>query len=293
MINSMTGYGRSEVVLNANVYTIEMKSVNHRYLDVCVKMPRKISFMEEKIKQCMKQHITRGRVDVFINQAGQGEISKAVTLDKDLGRAYRNAFEALSEELGLKNDLTASGLARLPEMIILEEPEVNEDALWTELEKGIREAAGQLCAMRASEGKNMEDDLKLRIQILKGYIDEIGALSPDYSKAYRERLMKRIQELTDKEFEVDEQRIAMEVAILSEKTCVDEELVRFRSHLNQMEETLNQKETVGRKLDFMLQEVNREINTIGSKASDFSINSLVVEVKSELEKMREQVQNIE
>ena len=293
MINSMTGYGRSEVVLNANTYTIEMKSVNHRYLDISVKMPRKISFMEEKKKQKMKKYISRGRVDVFINHAGQGEISKAVTLDKELGKAYRDAFYALSQELGLQNDLTTSCLARLPEMITLEEPEMEEEALWAEMEKGVQEAAGQLCAMRSSEGKNMEDDLNHRIQILKGYIDEIGSLSPDYSKAYRERLMKRIQELTDKEFEVDEQRIAMEVAILSEKTCIDEELVRFRSHLNQMAETLSQTETVGRKLDFMLQEVNREINTIGSKASDFNINSLVVEVKSELEKMREQVQNIE
>ncbi|RQD70330.1 MAG: YicC family protein [Tindallia sp. MSAO_Bac2] len=293
MINSMTGYGRSEVVLNANAYIIEMKSVNHRYLDVAVKMPRKISFMEEKIKQCVKEYIARGRVDVYINHAGQGEVSKAVTLDKKLGRAYLDAFEGLSQELGLKNDLTVSNLSRLPEMIILEEPEIDEDAIWKEMEKGIREASDRLSAMRAAEGNDMEHDLKQRIKSLKGYIEEIEALSPDYSKAYRERLMKRIQELTDKEFEVDEQRIAMEVAILSEKTCIDEELVRFRSHLNQMAETLNQTETVGRKLDFMLQEVNREINTIGSKASDFSINSLVVEVKSELEKMREQVQNIE
>ncbi|SDY92794.1 YicC/YloC family endoribonuclease [Tindallia californiensis] len=293
MINSMTGYGRSEVFLNTNAYTIEMKSVNHRYLDIAVKMPRKINFMEEKIKQCVKQYIARGRVDVYINHAGQGEVSKAVTLDKELGRSYRDAFEVLSQELGLKNDLTISHLSRLPEMIILEEPEIDEEKIWKEMEKGIQEAANKLSVMRATEGKSMEEDLKQRIESLKGYIEEIELLSPDYSKAYRERLMKRIQELTDKEFIVDEQRIAMEVAILSEKTCIDEELVRFRSHLKQMDKTLSQTETVGRKLDFMLQEVNREINTIGSKASDFSINSLVVEVKSELEKMREQVQNIE
>lgn len=293
MINSMTGYGRSDVTLHSNAYTIEMKSVNHRYLDVSVKMPRKINFMEEKIKQWVKLFVFRGRVDVFINYAGQGDASKAVTLDKNLGKAYRDAFEALSEELGLKNDLTTTSLVRLPEMIILEEAEMDEDALWAEMEKGIKEAVEKLCVMRASEGKKMEEDLHQRIKSLEGYIDNIEGLSPDYSKSYRERLTKRILELTNNEFEMDPQRIAMEVAILSEKTCIDEELVRFRSHLSQMKKTLGQTETVGRKLDFMLQEVNREINTIGSKASDFTINSLVVEVKSELEKMREQVQNIE
>jgi uncharacterized protein (TIGR00255 family) len=292
-MNSMTGFGRAEVTHLQFVYAIEIKSVNHRYLDMAVKMPRKLSFLEEKVRGVLKPYVRRGRVDIYINQSVTGESDKKVLIDESLCRAYQESFNQISQTLKIDNDLTVSLLARLPEVIQIEQQDIDEETLWQELENGLLMAVEQLTQMRQAEGSALMDDLEQRIVMLQEMMDKIEKLSPEVGEAYRKKLIKRITDLVGQEMVIDENRLMTEVAIIAEKSSIVEEIVRFKSHLNQIIETMNQDESIGRKLDFLLQELNREINTIGSKAGDLTVGSLVVEVKSELEKMREQVQNIE
>lgn len=274
-------------------FTIEIKSVNHRYLDLGIKMPRKLGFLEDKIRQCLKNHIRRGRVDLYVNQRATEESDKRVLIDENLCREYRQSFVRLSDSLAVKNDLTVSQLIRLPEVISVEQQELDEALLWEKLENGLEAALAQLMEMRKTEGETLREVLSERLDSLKAMMDEIESISPEVSESYRERLLKRILEITDREVTVDENRLMTEIAIMAEKSSIDEEIVRFNSHLNQFHQTMEQADAVGRKLDFLMQELNREINTIGSKAGDLKVGGLVVEIKSELEKIREQVQNIE
>ncbi len=292
-MNSMTGFGRAEVTHRQFVYAIEIKSVNHRYLDLAVKMPRKLSFLEEKVRGVLKPYVRRGRLDIYINQSATGESDKKVMVDESLCRAYQESFNQISQTLKIDNDLTVSLLARLPEVIQIEQQDIDEETLWQELENGLLMAVEQLTQMRQAEGSALMEDLEQRIVMLEKMMDKIEKLSPEVGEAYRKKLIKRINDLVGQEMVIDENRLMTEVAIIAEKSSIVEEIVRFNSHLNQIMETMNQDESIGRKLDFLLQELNREINTIGSKAGDLTVGSLVVEVKSELEKMREQVQNIE
>ncbi len=292
-MNSMTGFGRAEVTHRQFVYAIEIKSVNHRYLDMAVKMPRKLSFLEEKVRGVLKPYVRRGRLDIYINQSVAGESDKKVLIDESLCRAYQESFHQISQTLKIDNDLTVSLLARLPEVIQIEQQDIDEETLWHDLENGLLTAVEQLTQMRQAEGSALMDDLEQRIVMLKEMMDKIEKLSPEVGEAYRKKLIKRITDLVGQEMVLDENRLMTEVAIIAEKSSIVEEIVRFKSHLNQITETMNQDESIGRKLDFLLQELNREINTIGSKAGDLIVGSLVVEVKSELEKMREQVQNLE
>jgi uncharacterized protein (TIGR00255 family) len=292
-MNSMTGFGRAEVTFGHMILTVEIKSVNHRYLDLAVKTPRKLNFLEEKIRGLMKPFVRRGRFDIYINQMTTGESDKKVMIDQSLCRAYQKSLEDLSDELNIKNDLTVSVLAKLPEVIQVDQQDIDETMLWHELQKGILEAVEQLTCMRKLEGEALKLDMENRITLLGNLMNDIEHLSPEVGEAYRKRLLKRIGEMTDQELLIDENRIMTEVAIISEKSSIDEEIVRFKSHLSQITQTMQQDDAVGRKLDFLLQELNREINTIGSKAGDLKVGNLVVEVKSELEKIREQVQNIE
>ncbi|SMP46856.1 TIGR00255 family protein [Anoxynatronum buryatiense] len=292
-MNSMTGFGRAEVTVQHTGFTIEIKSVNHRYLDMGIKIPRKLGFLEEKIRQCLKAHIRRGRVDLYVNQRSSEESDKRVLIDENLCREYQQSMVRLSDSLAIRNDLTVAQLVRLPEVITVEQQELDETLLWNCLEKGVLTALGQLMQMRKTEGTTMKAVLSERLDLLKEMIDQIQLISPEVSESYRERLMRRIQEITDREIEIDENRLMMEIAMMAEKSSIDEEVVRFNSHLSQFLHTMEQEDAVGRKLDFLMQELNREINTIGSKAGDLKVNGLVVEIKSELEKIREQVQNIE
>ncbi len=292
-MNSMTGFGRSEVPIEQFSFTIEIKSVNHRYLDVGIKLPRKLAFLEDVLRNIVKSEMRRGRLDVYINQQTSETSNKRVVIDKSLCQSYVEAFNNISEKLDVENDVTVSLLAHLPEVVSVEQQDIDESILQKELEEGLKNALAQLVQMRKVEGEFLRKDLKVRIDALRNQIKKIEEISPEVSKAYRERLMKRISELAVPDVTVDDNRLLTEIAIFAEKSSIDEELVRFNSHLDQFVTTMDEREPVGRKLDFLVQELNREINTIGSKASDIKIGSHVVDVKSELEKIREQVQNIE
>lgn len=292
-VNSMTGFGRAEITIQETSYTIEVKSVNHRYLDVGIKTPRQLFFLEEKIRQSIKQVISRGRLDCYINQRTAENSEKQVRVDENLCRAYKQTFDHISSLLEIKNDLSVSMLVRMPEVIRIEQIDIDENSFWDEFKGGLTMALDQLVTMRNKEGKATQDDLFQRIEHLKGFMNEIQALSPEVTVSYKDKLTRRIGEMLHQEIEIDHNRIMTEVAILTEKSCIDEEIVRFNSHLEQFMRTIYLQESVGRKLDFLVQELNREINTIGSKAGDLKVGALVVQVKSELEKIREQVQNIE
>jgi uncharacterized protein (TIGR00255 family) len=292
-MNSMTGFGRAEITIQQFGFTIEAKSVNHRYLDLGIKLPRKLAFLEEQIRNIIKSSIRRGRLDLYINQQTAESSDKRVVIDKALCQAYQESFEKISQELQIENDLTVALLARMPEVLTVEQQDVDEDLLWNEMEKGIISVLDQLIGMRATEGETLYHDLKERITFLKQKMEEISRISPEVSLAYQDRLIKRINEMAGQEMAIDENRMMTEVAILAEKSSIEEEVVRFNSHLDQFSTTMIQQEPVGRKLDFLVQELNREINTISSKSNDQKVSRLVVEVKSELEKIREQVQNIE
>lgn len=292
-MKSMTGFGRAEVSIEQHSFTIEVKSVNHRYMEVGIKLPRKLSFMEEGIKNVGKRHLQRGRLDIYINQHITETSTKKVTIDQALCKSYQDAFNDISQFLGIENDLNMSLLANLPDVVTIEQQDVDEKLLAKRLEEGLGEALAQLVQMRKTEGESLRKDLEERIQNLRGLMGEIEIFVPKIANAYRERLIKRIADLTNNALAVDENRLLAEVAIIAEKSSVEEEIVRFNSHLDQFIATMGHGETVGRKLDFLAQELNREINTIGSKVGDIQIGSRVVDVKSEMEKIREQVQNIE
>jgi uncharacterized protein (TIGR00255 family) len=292
-VNSMTGFGRAEITIQQFGFTIEAKTVNHRYLDLGIKLPRKLGFLEDRIRNRVKSSIRRGRLDLYINQQAAESSDKRVVIDKALCQAYQESFEKISQELQIENDLTIALLARMPEVVTVEQQDVDEALLWNEMEKGIALVMDQLIGMRSTEGESLYDDLKERITYLQQKMEEIRRISPEVSLAYQERLIKRINEMAGQEMAIDENRLMTEVAIMAEKSSIEEEVVRFNSHLDQFSATMIQEEPVGRKLDFLVQELNREINTIGSKSGDQKVSSLVVEVKSELEKIREQVQNIE
>lgn len=292
-MNSMTGFGRSEILIEQFSFTIEVKSVNHRYLDVGIKLPRKLSFMEEILRNIVKSEVRRGRLDVYINQQTSETSTKKVIIDESLCQAYVDAFKKISEKIDVDNDVSVSLLARLPDVVSVEQQDIDENIIQNNLEEGLKSALSQLVQMRSVEGESLRKDLDTRIENLRCQIMEIEKISPEVSRIYRERLMKRIYELSENVVAEDDNRLLTEVAIFAEKSSVDEEIVRFNSHLDQFINTMTENEPVGRKLDFLVQELNREINTIGSKAGDIKIGSLVVDIKSELEKIREQVQNIE
>ena len=292
-MNSMTGFGRSEILIEQFSFTIEVKSVNHRYLDVGIKLPRKLSFMEELLRNTVKSVVRRGRLDVYVNQQTSETSTKRVMIDESLCHAYVDAFKSISEKMDILNDVSVSLLARLPEVVSVEQQDIDESIIQIKLEEGLKNALTQLLQMRSAEGDSLRKDLNTRMEALRKQIKDIEKISPEVSRAYRERLIKRISELSENVVAEDDNRILTEVAIFAEKSSVDEEIVRFKSHLDQFVDTMAEKEPVGRKLDFLVQELNREINTIGSKAGDIKIGGLVVDIKSELEKIREQVQNIE
>lgn len=292
-MKSMTGFGRSEILVDQFSFTIEVKSVNHRYLDVGIKLPRKLSYLEDTFRNAAKSKISRGRLDIYINQQSSETSNKRVVIDESLCRAYVESFNSICNRMDVINDVSVSLLARLPEVVSVEQEDIDEETLQIKMAEGLNSAMTQLVEMRSTEGESLHNDLMTRVQFLRNQIEKIEIISPEISIAYRERLIKRIHDITDNEVAFDENRLLTEVAVFAEKSSVDEEIVRFKSHLEQFMTTMDEGEPVGRKLDFLVQELNRETNTIGSKAGDFKIGSLVVDVKSELEKIREQVQNIE
>lgn len=292
MIKSMTGFGRCEVQEAERKITVEMKSVNHRYLDVNIKMPKKLNFFEAAIRNELKNYIQRGKVDVFITYDDFTESNVCVKYNKELASEYMQYLQKMAEDFGLDNDVRVSGLSRYPEVLTMEEQTIDEEALWQLLDKAIKGAAEGFVETRIKEGENLRDDLIEKLNGMLTHVDFITERSPQIIAEYKQKLEDKVKDLLE-DVKVDESRLLMEVTIFADKVCVDEELVRLRSHIETTKDTLIAGGSIGRKLDFIAQEMNREANTILSKSNDLEISNRAIELKTEIEKVREQIQNIE
>ena len=292
MVKSMTGYGRAVETVNGREFTVELRSVNNRYLDCSVKLPRMLSFAEETVKQAVKGTISRGKVDVFISVHAEGAADVKVTLNGAMVEGYLSAMKQMVAEYDVKDDISVSLISRMPEVFTVEKPEVDEEQLLNDLMSVVNKALASYDAMRAAEGKALENDLRNRGNTILELVSQVEAGNGQTVIDYRTRLENKLKEVLANT-SIDESRILTEAAIFADKVAVDEETVRLRSHLEQMNTMLTNGGAIGRKLDFLLQEMNRESNTIGSKCSDVRLARIVVDIKAELEKIREQTQNIE
>ena len=292
MIKSMTGYGRAVETVNGREFTVEVRSVNNRYLDCTVKMPRMVSFAEDTVKQAVKAAISRGKVDVFITIKSEAEADTRITLNAAVLQGYLAAMHQMVELYGVKDDISVSAVSRLPEIFTVEKPEVDEDALKADLMQVVQKALEGYNAMRSAEGAALDADLRKRGNTILELVSQVESGNAQTVIDYRTRLENKLKEVLANTA-IDESRILTEAAIFADKVAVDEETVRLRSHLEQMNTMLTNGGAMGRKLDFLLQEMNREANTIGSKCTDVRLARIVVDIKAELEKIREQTQNIE
>ena len=292
LIKSMTGYGRSVQTVNGREFTVEIRSVNNRYLDCTVKLPKALSFAEDAVKQAVKQAVSRGKVDVFITMRSEGGSEAKVTLNPTMVEGYLAAMNEMAEKYGITNDVSVSVIARMPDVFTIEKPEVDEEQLKGDLLAVVCAALEGYNAMRTAEGAALDADLRSRGETILGLVAQVEAGNGQTVIDYRTRLENKLREVLAST-SIDEGRILTEAAIFADKVAVDEETVRLRSHLKQMNAMLDAGGAMGRKLDFLLQEMNREANTIGSKCSDVNLARIVVDIKAELEKIREQTQNIE
>ncbi len=292
MIKSMTGYGRGQQIIDGREITVEIKSVNHRYFEFSARVPRAYGYLEEKLKSFVQGKVSRGKVDIGVTIFNIEGKDAQIEVNQSIAVGYIDALRKANETIGLTDDLALSQLIRLPDIFNVIKTTEDEEVIWNLVKVVAEEALNNFVAMRETEGQKMKEDIKSRLSYISELVAKVEKRSPMVTEAYRERLYNKISEiLNDKK--IDEQRILTEAAIFSEKTAVDEETVRLKSHIHQFTELLDSKESVGRKLDFLIQEFNRESNTIGSKAQDVEITRIVVELKSEIEKIREQIQNIE
>ena len=292
VIKSMTGYGRAVQTVNGREFTVEVRSVNNRYLDCNVKLPRMVSFAEDAVKQAVKAAISRGKVDVYITIKSEAEADTKITLNAAIMEGYLSAMRQMVDTYGVKDDISVSTMSRLPEIFTVEKPEVDEEQLKADLMSVVRKALENYDAMRAAEGRALEADLRSRGNTILELVAQVEAGNGQTVLDYRTRLENKLKEVLANTA-IDESRILTEAAIFADKVAVDEETVRLRSHLEQMNTMLTNGGAIGRKLDFLLQEMNREANTTGSKCSDVRLARIVVDIKAELEKIREQTQNIE
>ena len=292
MIKSMTGYGRAVETVNGREFTVELRSVNNRYLDCSVRLPRILTFGEEAVKQAVKNSISRGKVDVFISVRSEGGDEVQVTVNKAVLESYLTAMRQMVTEYGVADDISAAGLSRLPEVFSLEKPQLDEEQLLADMMAVLAKALKEYDAMRTTEGEALDKDLRSRGETILSLVAKVEEGNAQTVVDYRTRLENKLKEVLANTA-IDESRILTEAAIFADKVAVDEETVRLRSHLQQMNDMLTAGGAVGRKLDFLLQEMNREANTIGSKCTDVNLARIVVDIKAELEKIREQTQNIE
>ena len=292
MVKSMTGYGRAVETVNGREFTVELRSVNNRYLDCSVKLPRSLTFAEEAVKQAVKATISRGKVDVFITVHSEGAADVKITLNEAMVEGYLAAMKEMAGKYAVTDDISVSLISRMPEVFTVEKPEVDEEQLKNDLMSVVGKALVNYDAMRAAEGKALENDLRNRGNTILELVSQVEAGNGQTVIDYRTRLENKLKEVLANTA-IDESRILTEAAIFADKVAVDEETVRLRSHLEQMNNMLTAGGAIGRKLDFLLQEMNRESNTIGSKCSDVRLARIVVDIKAELEKIREQTQNIE
>lgn len=291
-MKSMTGYGRAREASNEREIVVELRAVNHRYLDVNVKAPRGYGFLEEAIKKLAASKISRGKVDIYISVTDLAAQETTITLNHELAQSYFDALVELRDALHLHDDISVMSIAKMPDVLVSQRVEVDADALTASVSEVFNEAVKQFDEMRQIEGEKLADDIRNRMNTIKEIVEQVEIRSPERVTAYREKLEKRMNEILA-DSTVDEQRILTEAAIFADKTAVDEETVRLRSHLDQLDNMLKDCKPVGRKLDFLVQEMNREANTIGSKANDSILANYVIALKAEIEKIREQIQNIE
>ena len=292
MIKSMTGFGRCEVAENDRKFTVEIKSVNHRYLDVNIKMPKALGFFESSIRSELKSYISRGKVDVFISYEDFSEKTSVVRYNRDLAAEYLGYLRRMAQDFQLEDDVRVSVLARFPEIFTMEETGVDEEELWKELRRAVVGSARMFVDTRVAEGEHLKEDLLEKLEGMRRKVDFISERAPQIVEEYHRRLEERVRELLE-DTSVDEGRLLTEVTIFADKVCVDEEIVRLCSHIETTRDTRQEGGAIGRKLDFIAQEMNREANTILSKSGNLEISNCAIELKTEIEKVREQIQNIE
>ena len=292
MIKSMTGFGRCEVLKDSRKFTVELKSVNHRYLDVNIRMPKKLNFFETSIRTLLKSYADRGKVDIFITYEDLSQSQVSVKYNAALAAEYLKYLNQMAEEFSLDNDVRVSTLSRYPEVFTMEECSEDEDELWNGLKEALEGAFSQFVEMRTKEGERLKEDILLKLHLLSEQIRFIEERAPQIIAEYRTKLEEKMRELLE-DTQIDDNRIAAEVILFADKICTDEEVVRLKSHIQHMKETLEESNGIGRKLDFIAQEMNREANTILSKANDLDISNRAISLKTEIEKIREQIQNIE
>lgn len=293
MIKSMTGFGRCEAADEERKFTVEMKGVNHRYLDANIRMPKKLNFFESAIRSLLKESVHRGKVDIFITYEDFSESQVSLKYNETLAAEYLEKFKMMEEKFSLENDIRVSTLSRYPEVLTMEEKMDDEEELWKGLKKALDGAIAQFVQTRTVEGENLKKDLIAKLDGMLELVGQIEERAPKIIAEYREKLEGKVKELLE-DTQIDEGRIASEIVIFADKICTDEEVVRLRSHVEHMKETLQSDDSgIGRKLDFIAQEMNREANTILSKANDLETSNIGIELKTEIEKVREQIQNIE
>ena len=292
MIRSMTGFGRCEIQSGEKKFTVEMKGVNHRYLDVNIRMPKKLYFFETAIRSYLKKYIQRGKVDIFVTYEDLSEGQMSLKYNEALASEYLDYFRQMEEKFGLENDVRISALSRYPEVFTMEEQDVDEEEMWNGLREALDGACVQFVSARETEGEKLREDLIGKLDDMKAVVEKIEERSPQILSEYREKLEEKVKELLA-DTQIDESRIAAEVVLFADKICTDEEIVRLKSHIDHMKSTLQAGEGIGRKLDFIAQEMNREANTILSKANDLTVSNYGIDLKTEIEKVRERIQNIE
>ena len=292
MIKSMTGFGRCEIQKDSRKFTVELKSVNHRYLDVNIRMPKKLNFFETAIRTLLKSYANRGKVDIFITYEDLSQTQVSVKYNAALAAEYLRYLKQMEEEFGLENDVRVSTLSRYPEVFTMEEQSEDEEELWNGLKEALVGAFTQFVETRKTEGENLKKDILSKLDLLSEQIGFIEERSPQIVAEYREKLEDKMKELLA-DTQIEESRIAAEVILFADKICTDEEVVRLKSHISHMRNTLEEQDEIGRKLDFIAQEMNREANTILSKANDIEVSDRAISLKTEIEKIREQIQNIE
>ncbi len=292
MLKSMTGYGRCERIIGSKKITAEIKSVNHRFSDYNIKVPRQYGFLEDRIRQRASRDIARGKVDIYVSIENSGEADKVVTVNKELASNYIDILKELADTFELKNDVSVSTIASFGDIFRSEAKRDDEEELWALVEEVLAEAIDAFVAMRTREGGRIELDLRSRVEYMRALANDIDKRSPKIIEEYKSKLYSKIKEVLE-DSEPDDTRVLTEVAIFADKVAVNEETVRLASHYDEFFAIMDSNEPAGRKLDFLIQEINREVNTIGSKASDLEVAKLVVTLKGEIEKLREQIQNIE
>ncbi len=293
MLKSMTGFGRGEYLGDNYQFKVEIKAVNHRYQEFVIRMPKYMNFLEERIRKKVKEYIARGKIDIYIYLDYLNDSSLVIDVDYPLAKKTYDALSGLNKKLGIKNTVDIDDLTSIVDVITIERKIEDEENLWSELEKALEIALIDIDSMRSIEGQNMQEDMLKRINKIDSILESIVERVPLVEKEFLNKLIKRLEELENIKLKVDDNRLEMELAIFADKSNIDEEIVRLKSHLDQYREIMSQGGSIGRKLDFLVQEMNREVNTIGSKTGDIVISRAVVEIKAEIEKIREQIQNVE